>query len=279
MADGNFTWAIKAMRAGYAGRGLTYLVVAGVSLWAIWHGGEAEGTSSAMARLEGAPWGKVALVLIGLGLLAYAVWRVICAIWDLEDYGSDGEGLVARAGQITTGVIHGALGVAAFVIVLTTGGGGDSSTVSEATHAVMSWPFGRWLVGLAGVVTVGAGLYYFRKGWEEKYRKHLIGNEFTMNWNWVLKAGVMAQSVVITIIGGFLVYAAWTLDAEKAGGLDGVWEFLSNQPFGNFLVILLCLGLLGFAVFCFVNAAYRVVPNAREDSFQTLAARFKEQAS
>ena len=50
MAD--YSWAIPVMRAGYAGLGVTYLAVAGLSLWAIWRGGEAQGTSSVMETLS-----------------------------------------------------------------------------------------------------------------------------------------------------------------------------------------------------------------------------------
>lgn len=34
-----------------------------------------------------------------------------------------------------------------------------------------------------------------------------------------------------------------------------------------------CLGLLGFALFCFVNAAYRIVPKVSGPDVQTLAAK------
>ena len=62
-----FAWAVPLMRAGYAGRGLVYLLVGGASLWSIWHGGSAEGTGEAMGRLQGA-LGTAILLLITLGM-------------------------------------------------------------------------------------------------------------------------------------------------------------------------------------------------------------------
>ncbi|MXQ08504.1 DUF1206 domain-containing protein [Alphaproteobacteria bacterium GH1-50] len=279
MSDPDFSWAIKMMRAGYAGRGLTYLIVAGVSLYTIWQGGSAEGTQTVFQYLEGTGWGSVALFLIFAGLVAYAIWRVTCAIYDLEDYGTDGEGLIARAGQVTTGLIHGALGIAAFLLLFSGTSGGDQSGVAKAAAAVMEWPGGRWIVGFAGLCTIGAGIYYGHKAWTEAYREHLIGNEFTLNWNWVLKAGVMAQGVIVGIIGVFILYAGITANPNEASGLGGVWEFLGGQPFGQFLVVLICIGLLGFAVFCFVNARYRIVPKATEKDLTTLAAEMKARAT
>jgi hypothetical protein len=130
-----------------------------------------------------------------------------------------------------------------------------------------------------GLCTIGAGIYYLHKSWVESYRDNLMGNEFTTNWNWALKAGVAAQGFIVLLMGWFITYAAWTADSDQAKGLGGVWDYLGGQPLGNFLVIAIVLGLLGFALFCFVNAVYRIVPKASEQSFTTLGAKLKEMAS
>ena len=275
MASSDFSWAVPVMRAGYAGRGLVYLVVAGFSLYAIYRGGQAEGTSSALRQLETTAWGGIVLVLIFLGMLAYAVWRALDAAYDLEAYGSDGEGMVARIGMVTTGVIHLAIGFLAASLLFTGGGGGGGSGLARYVETVMGWPGGRWIVGIAGLLTIGAGIYYGHKGWTEGYRKHLRGNEFTRRWNGVLKAGVIAQGVVVAIIGGLFVYAAFTANPNEAGGVASAFSWLSQQVYGRILVSALCLGLLGFAVFCFVNAAYRLVPKVAGDDTVTLAAMLR----
>ncbi len=271
----DFTWAVPIMRAGYAGRGLTYLVIAGFSLWAIWQGGSAQGTSSALGQLEGSAWGAAVLVLIALGLAAYAVWRVVDAIWDLEDYGTDAKGLLARAGQIVTGLIHLAIGIAAAAILITSADGGGGSAISTAVGRLMSMPFGIWAVGVVGIITLGAGLYYGRKALREDYRDDLQANHFTLHWNPALRAGVLAQGIVVTVIGVFILIAALSADPGQAGGLGQTFTWLSQQVFGKVLVTLLCLGLLGFSLFCFVNAAYRIVPKAADEGMVSLAKRLQ----
>ncbi len=267
-------WAMPVMRAGYAGRGLVYLAVAGFSLWAIWRGGQAQGTGSALEALERSPWGKVALALIALGLVAYAAWRAIDAWLDLEDYGTDAKGLVARAGMIVTGLVHLALAVAAVTVLFTAGGSGSDggSSIARFTGEVMSWPAGRWIVGIAGLLTIGAGIYYAVKAWKASYREHLHANPATRRLNPVLRAGVAAQAVIVGVVGGFLVVAAWRANPGEAGGVGEVFDWLAARPFGNLLVILLCAGLLGFALFLFVNAAYRIVPKLADDEPLTLGA-------
>lgn len=266
----NFDWAVPVMRAGYAGRGLVYFIVAGFSLFAIWHGGSAQGTGSALKSLETAPFGQLVLGLVVLGMAAYAIWRVVDALWDLEDYGRDGKGLMARAGMVVTGLVHGAIGLGALAVLLYANDGGDS-TIATWTGKIMAMPMGRLIVGLAGLATIGAGIYYLWKAFSEKYREHLRASSFTRKWNWVLKAGVAAQGVLISVIGGYLGYAALTHDPDKAGGTTKVFEFLGTQPFGQALVGLFCLGLLCFAVFCFVNAVYRIIPKLDDGSIESLA--------
>jgi hypothetical protein len=266
-------WTAPVLRAVYPGRGLVYLAVAGFSLWAIWQGGSADGTESALAKLENSAWGKVVLVGIALGLAAYAAWRVIDAWFDLERHGTEAKGLVARAGMVVTGLIHLALGVAAVSALLGGGGGGGGeSSLASAASTVMGWPGGRWLVGLAGLLTLGAAAYYGQKAWKASYRSNLYGNEPTRRFNTLLRIGVAAQAVILGIVGGFLVIAALRHNPNEAGGMGEVFDWLAAQPFGNVLVVALCLGLLAFAFFLFVNAAYRIIPALADDKPMTLKA-------
>ncbi len=273
----DLSWAIPFMRAGYAGRALVYGVVAGFGLYAIWRGGQAEGTAEALRQLETTTGGGILLFLIFAGLVSYAIWRFIDAIWDLEDYGSEAKGIVARAGMIVTGLIHGAIGGLAFSLLFL-GGGESGSTIASATARVMSWPAGPWIVGTAGLAIIGTGLYYIHKGWSEKYRERLMANQFTLNWNWVLKGGLIAHGAVVALIGVFFVIAAWQADPSEAGGLDRTFGWLSSQFYGQILVTLVALGLLAFAIFCAVNALYRVVPRARSPRIETVAENLKRTA-
>ena len=137
----------------------------------------------------------------------------------------------------------------------------------------MGWPGGRWLVGFVGLIVAGAGLVLLVNGWKGKYREHLHANRFTQNWNWLLKAGVVAQGIVIAVIGLLFVQAAWRADPEEAGGTDKAFSWLLNQPYGQILVASICVGLIAFALFCFVNAGYRFVPKVPGSDIETLAAR------
>ncbi len=271
----DFAWAVPIMRSGYAGRGLVYLVVAGLSLWSISRGGGAEGTQTTMESLSGGV-GTVIVSLIAAGMFAYAIWRIIDAIWDLEAEGTSIKGLIARAGMVVTGVIHAGIGVIAITALgVRASSGGGKSLLSD----VMQSPGGPVIIAVAGALTVGAGIYYIYKGVSQSYRDALQANKFTLHWNPVLQGGLIAQGISIGIIGSFILYAAFTVDASQVGGLGTVFEWLQSQSYGLILVIALCIGLLGFSLFCFVNAAYRIIPKAADGSVQNMTARLKESAA
>jgi hypothetical protein len=259
------------MRAGYAGRGLIYLVVAGFSLWAISRGGEAQGTNTALARLENTAGGGVLLSLIALGLLAYGLWRLIAAALDLDAHGRDGKGLVARTGMAVSGVLHLGLAFAALSLLVTSGGSEGESRIREWVGTVMGWPGGRWLVGLAGLAIVGAGLKYIIEGWTAGYEKYLAASPQTTRWRNALRFGEAAHGVVIAMIGLLFLLAAIRADPSEAGGMAGAFNWLGGQAYGRVLVAVLCLGLLGFALFCGVNARWRIVPRVAGDKTETLA--------
>ncbi|EAU41457.1 hypothetical protein FP2506_13529 [Fulvimarina pelagi HTCC2506] len=279
MAQTDLSWTVPVMRAGYAGRGITYLAVAGFSLFAIWHGGQAQGTSSALAQLEDSSWGSLVLFLIFIGMLAYAVWRVIAAFYDLECRGDDAKGLGARAAMIITGILHLGLGFLAFsLLFLGASGSGGGSTTGEVVRWVLGLPGGRWIVMAIGAGIFGAGVYYMYKGWAGKYRRHLRANPVTLNFNVVLKAGLIAQGAVICIVGILFFNAGWTFNPEEAGGTDKAFSWLTGQAYGRVLVGAICLGLLAFALFCFVNARYRIVPRVAGDDVETMAAKLRAMA-
>ena len=279
MADRAPAWVDPVMRVGYGGRGVVYVVVGVLAFLAAWKGGSAEGTTGALKQLEQQSWGTIVLIVIALGMFCYAAWRLIDSFMDLESYGTDAKGIVARIGLIVTGLIHAALGVYVVTLLFGSGGGGGSGNSAEGiTAQIMQQSWGRWAIGIAGLCTIGAAIYYFHKGHKEKYRSKIHRTRMTERLNPAMKAGLYAHGVVVGLIGIFLLWAAWTYDPSQAGGLADAFRTIRGAAFGRVLLGLVALGLIGFAVFCFVNAVYRIVPRLAGDDVATLARRAEGKA-
>jgi hypothetical protein len=254
-------------------------VIAGFSLWAIWHGGQAQGTGSALAQLETTTGGGVLLALIALGLLAYAVWRLIATFLDLDAHGSEIKGIIARLGMAISGAVHLGLAFAALSLLISSGGSDGESRIRDWVGAVMGWPGGRWIVGLAGLAIIGAGAKYIIEGWTTGYERYLASSSFTSHWRTALRVGVAAHGAAVGVIGLLFLIAAWQADASEAGGLAGAFDWLGEQAYGHALVAALCVGLLAFSLFCFVNARWRIVPRVAGDKTETLARAVQRMAA
>lgn len=280
MAERNLDWVMPVMRAGYAARGLVYAVVGGIAVWSAWTGGNAEGTTTALSTLRDEPFGTALLWVMAVGLWAYMVWRLLDGFLDLEDYGSEGKGLVARGGLLATGLIHGAIGVS--VASLAMGGNGQGGSGGSGAQGivaqVMQMPGGRWIVGAVGLAVIGAGVYYAWKGFAEKYKEDIANTSTTERLEPVLKFGLIAEGVVVGIIGGLIVYAALTVDPSEAGGLGAAFEQIRQAPFGRILLVVIAAGLVAFAVENVIEAIYRVVPRLRDPDTKTMAMHAEAEA-
>lgn len=224
----DLAWSVPVMRVGYAGRGLVYLAVASFSLYAIWQGGRARGTAPVLRHLEHSAVGDIALALIGLGMLAFAIWRAVEAAYDLDARGSDAKGIAARSGLAFSALVAVGISGAALLLLFAdisgSGGGAASATVSgggdggsgtggsqidHAVATVMGWPGGRWIVGLVGLAILGSGIFQLVRAAIGTYRRYLIANRFTQGWDWALKAGVIARGVIVGLVGVLFMLAAW----------------------------------------------------------------------
>lgn len=273
-------WVEPVMRFGYTARGVTYVILGILTILAAWTGGQAEGTSSALSSLRQTSWGVPLLWAIAIGLLAYAVWRFIAAKMDLELHGSGAKGIAARIGLAVTGAIHAGLAVTAARQAMGSGsssgdGGGQVRTLASWLMQQDQW--GKWVVVAAGFITIGAGVYYGVKAVRELYKRHMRQSPTAEKLDPAVKAGLIAHGVVVALIGVFLTIAGWTADPSQAGGLNQAFETIRSQPYGQILLGLMGLGLVGFAVYCFVEARYRIVPRRAGPDTATLAGRFDRQ--
>ena len=255
-----------AARAGYAARGVIYLLVGSMAaLAAFGRGGDTTDSRGALSTLLDEPFGEVLLVAIAVGLVCYAAWRAIQALLDADGHGTDAKALLIRAGLAVSAVIH--IGLAFFALSLVfgfgsgqSGGQGSGGSSQEWTAWLLSQPYGQWLVGLVGAAIVGAGIAHFIKAWTAKFERRFEMNarerEFILP---VSRFGLFARGVAFLLIGGFFIVAAWQQDPGEARGLSGALQALQQQPYGWVLLGLLAIGLVAFGLYSVIESVYRRV--------------------
>lgn len=255
-------WVEWLARFGYAARGVVYGLIGILALKTAFGAGGATTDSRGAVQVI-AEQSRVLLILVAIGLFGYALWRFVQAVIDPEHKGTDPKGLAHRGAMVASGIAYSTLALAAARIAsgsqsaAADGGGGTQGMTAD----LMTKPFGRWLVALAGIAVIVSGLYQISEGWKEKFRRRLKLDEMPAELQHRVvqtgKLGLLSRGFVFLMIGMFLIVAAWQADPAEARGLGGALATLAQQPYGPWLLGLVALGLLAFGVYSLVESRYR----------------------
>ena len=255
-------WVERLGRIGLVAQGTLYAVV-GILAIKVALGGREENPdkNGALRTIAAQPFGKGLLVLLAIGLAGYAVWRLAQALFDRDHEGSGLKGLGKRGAALAKAAWYALLcGLTISVLVGGNGGGGNEQ---ETTAGVFERPLGRYIVYAAALGFLGAALFNGYRAATCKFKKKL--KEHEMNEAEEAAAttvgvlGHLARMVVFGLIGVFLFKAAWEFDPKEARGLDGALLEVAQASYGGLLLGTVAVGLIAYAVYCFVQARYRRV--------------------
>lgn len=255
----NNPWIEPLARFGYAARGVVYAVVGLLAIQAAFGGrGQTTGQEGALQRI--AEQSRFLLVLMAIGLAGYALWRFVQAVLDPENKGTDPKGMAQRGMMVASGIVYSGLAITAARMASGSGGGGGEGS-QGFTADLMTKPFGRWLVVLAGLGVIVAGLHQLKEAYTKKFRERLKLQEMNADEQRMAthtgQMGLAARGIVFLITGWFLVQAGLRFDPSQARGLGGALETLASQNYGPWLLGLVALGLVAYGAYSFLEARYR----------------------
>jgi hypothetical protein len=261
-------WYAWLARSGLVAKGISFGIVGVLAIkLATGNGGKATSRQGALQSLSHSAFGKVMLILLAVGFAAYALWRFVQAFAEKDEDGGE-KGTAKkwgkRAGYVGRGLIYAGLTASTVKILL---GSGQQQSQNQKAHSatatVLGWPGGRWLVGVAGIAIIGAGLWNLYRGIARKFEdKWRTGEMSKTERTWGGRAGVAghaARFVVFGLIGVFVTKAAIEFDPKDAIGLDGALQKLAQTSYGPYLLGLTAFGLVCYGIYCLVDARYRDV--------------------
>ena len=246
-------------RAGLIARGVIYILVGWVAvLVALGQSSRAPDQQGALQLLAGKPYGLVSLWLLAIGFAGYALWRLGEAAFGVS--GEPGAG--PRLKSLARAIIYAGLSYLAFTVIAGKSGS-QSGKQQDITASAMHHPAGQLLVGVVGVIVVVCGIALVIEGARKKFMKHLRTGQMSPKTRRAVKllgmTGTIARGVVFGLAGAGVIAAAVTHKASESGGIDKALLTLRNQPFGEFLMLLVALGLVIFGIYGLCEARWRRV--------------------
>lgn len=250
----------RAARIGYASKGVTYVLIALLALQAAWGRGQAENTRGALQSVDGPPVGKILLLAVGVGLAAYALWKLYLVFANPEN---DGWG--KRSTALLVAFTNGGFALQAIALGLSLGvQHSDKDQAQHWSSVVMAHPAGVFAVGAAGLCVVAYGLSQFVRALRRKVDEHLRHLDLPAHAKraiiFACKFGIAARGVVFTLLGAFLVRAALDYNPSEAKDFGNTMNEMRQHTMGRTFLGVVAFGLFAYAVYQFMRARYDHFP-------------------
>jgi len=264
----------RLARYGYGARGLVYCVVGALAVLAAFGaGGQTGDSKGALRAVLGGPAGPLVVGAMAVGLLAFALWRLVEGITDADRRGTGPKGLAVRGAHLISAGIYAGLALTAASLSLGLGlKGGDG--MQDWSAWLMARPLGRWLLALIGLGIIAGGGGFLGKAAFGDVTERLALARAQCRWARPIgRFGYAARGIAFLIIGGFLVVAAWYQRSSEVKGLGEAFRLLRQMEYGWILLAVVAAGHVAFGAFGLIQARYRRIDAPDIDETDDAAAR------
>jgi hypothetical protein len=267
-------WGARALRAGLAARGVVFLVlgylVARVAFGAL----GSVSSSSKPAELTGVPptlaahsGGRVALFVLAIGLVLYAVFSLVDALLHHDDENPKAKRWGDRLLSLWGFVMYCAFSAYCFETAIFPPAGKTAGQTdrqkTQWSSTVLRWPGGAVWLGLAGAVLLVIFGFLVSRAARRSFRPRLHRERMSRR-TWLVAmvlgvAGYLGRAALFGIVGGCILSAAVENDPDHGQGVDGSARILADSPAGAVFLGFVAALLITYGAYLFVEMRYRHV--------------------
>ncbi|TVR97989.1 MAG: DUF1206 domain-containing protein [Wenzhouxiangellaceae bacterium] len=249
-------------RLGYVAKGLIFLAVGVLALLALFGfaEGRVTGTGGAIHVIGRQMPGRWGFSLLALGLGGHVFWRLYQAFLDPAEKGRSWLALIQRSGFLVSACIYGSMLLV--TISALTGLVSNPADSADFADRALSWPGGRFAVGVLGLGVIGVGLY---QGWRalfQPFRDKWAAPE-SIAWvlaplAWMSSLGIGIRALLFVFLGWAAIRTGWLASSDELADLAStLWRLFSRDQFGGLMLGVTAVGLSLYGVYCLTNAALR----------------------
>ncbi len=254
-------WIEAGARTGYSARGVVYAILGGLVIAGGVRSAEHMETKDAISALLGQPFGVVLVFLLFLGLCCYVAWRLVQVVFDPDDQWDSFKGVFIRGALLVSAASYTFLAFYALTllnVVFSSGGGDDGSELRDFLNGLIG---ARYAALAFAAVFAATAVAHWHKAIGGSYEKYFKASDETMTMlRPIIVVGLCARGVVFAIIAWlmftrFLYVSEQNTDAQP--GLKEALGYLSDLPYGPWLIMAMGTGLVAFALYSFAEARWR----------------------
>ena len=248
-------------RFGYGVRGLIYIVMGLLAVQvALGKGGALASPQGAIAAIGKQPAGMILLWVVLVGIIAYALWGVVRAVFDPLQKGNDTKGLLARFGFLVSAFGYAILVWPTYGYITGKSQTASGSQTQKFIASIMAMPLGRWAIGILGLAVLLGGLYQiylgFKADFDRQFQTYALTPEEVKLATDVGRFGTSSRGVVFALVGGLITLAAYQANPSQPIGMDTALATLMHQPYGIWLLGVIAVGLVAFGFYSVLCALW-----------------------
>jgi hypothetical protein len=253
------TWFRRVAQVGLFARGVIYLILAGLAFEVATRGSSfvQADTDGAFVAIARQPSGPLLLIALGSGCGAYATWRLVQAL--AGGVVDDRAARWARLGRAASGLLYLLLGAEAIELVAGRSTESIAPRPEPLVAKVLAWPGGPEIVGFVAIAVAVVGIALGTWGFLHDYGMVLDARRLGRSFGLARASGVAgdcARGLLLVIVAAYLFFAAVTRNASRSRGLGRALESLVHEPLGPELIGLIGAGLVAYAAYALIEAAY-----------------------
>jgi len=251
-------------RLGFYTKGFLFLVIGALAIMVAVgeRGGQLADPTGALSRIANESYGKTILIIFIAGAFGHGAWNILRGAADVDNAGKTLQGILKRIIAVGVGLFYLFLAWTAWDIVLTANVSIENGTTQKTmTALILALPFGAILVGVIGLVVIGAGINECYSGVTGKFQVNFRLHELEGNERKIIVVlgfiSFLARALIFALMGYFFIAAAVNFNPNEAIGIDGALETLAQTYFGKTILFVTAAGLICHGILSLYEAKYR----------------------
>ncbi|MFT3891094.1 MAG: DUF1206 domain-containing protein [Anaerolineales bacterium] len=254
-------WMERLTRLGYAVKGFLYMAIGIISIaGALGKSNTPADQLGAIVEFSKLPYAEPVMWILLVGLVAYALWGVIRAIFDPFHKGTDLKGWLTRGGYLISAATYASFVYPTYQLIAGARRDSPGNGTEKLVSQIMNMPMGRWLAGIIGLAAVAAGLYQMygaiKMDFDKQFKPYALTSDQRRTAIQIGRFGTFARGIVFAIVGFFITLAAVQANPGHAQGVSGALDYLAKQPYGIWLLGFVAMGLIAFGIYSLMSAMW-----------------------